>query len=151
MSATGQFQPESVQATSLAAVQAYSVPLDRCAQASSVVLVIQTQTITNSLFHFSASQALDVVVGPSYADPSLLPPRVLGGHQRDDWSRDRAEVLRSFITTTVREESQVTVTPQGRHRRPPVGFELETNCFQFYAIANLDTIYTVYRPQSLQP
>ena len=23
-------------------------------------------------------------------------------------------------------------------RAPPVGFELETNCFQFYAIANLD-------------
>ena len=41
----------------------------------------------------------------------------------------RAEVRRSFITTTVREESQVT---------PQVGFELETNGFQFYAIANLD-------------
>ena len=44
----------------------------------------------------------------------------------------RAEVRRSCITTTVRDESQVT--PQG----PPVGFELETNGFQFYAIANLD-------------
>ena len=39
------------------------------------------------------------------------------------------EIRRSFITTTVREESQVT---------PQVGFELETNGFQFYAIANLD-------------
>ena len=45
---------------------------------------------------------------------------------------DRADVRRSFITTTVWEESQVT-------RAPPVGFELETNGFQFYAIANLDT------------
>ena len=40
-----------------------------------------------------------------------------------------AEVRRSFIATTVRDESQVT---------PPVGFELETNGFQFNAIANLD-------------
>ena len=45
----------------------------------------------------------------------------------------RAEDRRSFITPTVREESQVT--PQ---RAPPVGFELEINGFQFYAIANLD-------------
>ena len=33
-------------------------------------------------------------------------------------------------------------------RAPPVGFELETNCFQFYAIANLDKtslIYQVYQ------
>ena len=47
----------------------------------------------------------------------------------------RAEVRRSFITTTVREESQVT---------PQVGFELETNGFQFYAIANLDKTYQLY-------
>ena len=52
----------------------------------------------------------------------------------------RAEVRSSFMITTTtawaREESQVP--PQGRLRTPPVGFELETNCFQFYAIANLD-------------
>ena len=42
----------------------------------------------------------------------------------------RAEVRRSFNTTTVLDESQVT----------PVGFELATNGFQFYAIANLDKI-----------
>ena len=47
----------------------------------------------------------------------------------------RAEVRRSFITTTVREESQVT---------PQVGFELETNGFQFYAIANLDKTSLMY-------
>ena len=28
--------------------------------------------------------------------------------------------------------------PGNTTRVPPVGFELETNCFQFYAIANLD-------------
>ena len=39
--------------------------------------------------------------------------------------QSRAEVRRSFIITTVRDESQVT-------------FELETNGFQLYAIANLD-------------
>ena len=39
-----------------------------------------------------------------------------------------AEVRRSFITTTVREESQV-------------GFGLENNGFQFCAIANLDKTY----------
>ena len=44
-----------------------------------------------------------------------------------------AEVHRSFIATTVREDSQVT--PQGE---PQVGFELQTNSFQCYAIANLD-------------
>ena len=46
---------------------------------------------------------------------------------------DRAEVRRSFITTTVRDE-----IPGHTTRAPPVGFELETNGFQFYAIANLD-------------
>ena len=40
----------------------------------------------------------------------------------------------SFIATTDREESQVS--PQAG--APLVGFELETNGFQFYAIANLD-------------
>ena len=44
----------------------------------------------------------------------------------------RAEVRRSFITTTVRDE-----IPGHTTRAPPVGFELETNSFQFYAIANL--------------
>ena len=28
--------------------------------------------------------------------------------------------------------------PRSHHKRPPVGFELETNGFQFYATANLD-------------
>ena len=43
----------------------------------------------------------------------------------------RAEVRRSFITTTVRDPGHTTKAPQ-------VGFELETNGFQFYVIANLD-------------
>ena len=29
-------------------------------------------------------------------------------------------------------------------RAPPVGFKLETNGFQFYAIANLDNIYMTH-------
>ena len=43
----------------------------------------------------------------------------------------KAEVRRSFITTTVRDELESQVTPQG------------TNGFQFYAIANLDKIYNI--------
>ena len=47
----------------------------------------------------------------------------------------KAEVGRrgSFITTTVRDK-----IPGHTTRAPPVGFELETNGLQFYAIANLD-------------
>ena len=41
-----------------------------------------------------------------------------------------AEVRRSFITTGR--------FPGHTTRAPPVGFELEINDFQFYAIANLD-------------
>ena len=74
----------------------------------------------------------------------------------------KAEVRRSFITTTVRDDCSgpkphtpghtTRVTPQGRHwrptvsssvplpttRAPPVGFELATIGIQFSAIANLD-------------
>ena len=46
--------------------------------------------------------------------------------------RVKAEVRHSFITTTVREQIP------GHTTRAPVGFELATNCIQFYAIANLD-------------
>ena len=48
----------------------------------------------------------------------------------------RAEVRRSIITTTVRDESQVT--PPGCNRS-----ELKTNGFRFYDIANLDKTVTV--------
>ena len=47
---------------------------------------------------------------------------------------NRAEVRRSFITTTVRDEGHTT-------RAPPVGFEWRptvSTAFQFYAIAHLD-------------
>ena len=46
-------------------------------------------------------------------------------------TRRRAEVRSSFITTTARIPGHTT-------RAPPIGFELETNGFQFYAIANLN-------------
>ena len=46
--------------------------------------------------------------------------------------RKKAEVRRSFITTTVRDQSPWS------HKGPTVGFELATNCIQVYAIANLD-------------
>ena len=42
----------------------------------------------------------------------------------------KAEVRRSFITTTVREQHLT--------RAPPVGFELATNGIECYVIANLD-------------
>ena len=45
----------------------------------------------------------------------------------------KAEVCRSFITTTVWDESQVSA------------IELETNCFQFYAIAVIRTFYASNR------
>ena len=46
----------------------------------------------------------------------------------------KAEVRRSFITTTVREQR-----PRSHHKGATGGFELATNSIQFYAIANLDT------------
>ena len=60
----------------------------------------------------------------------------------------KAEIRSSFITTTVRDQrpwSSSQVTPQGRQRTAQVGFELATNCIQFYAIANLDKTYLILR------
>ena len=48
--------------------------------------------------------------------------------------KTKAEVRRSFITTTVREQR-----PRSHHKGATGGFELATNSIQFYAIANLDT------------
>ena len=38
--------------------------------------------------------------------------------------------------------------PRSYQRAPPVGFELETNGFQFYAIANLDKPCHMYQPST---
>ena len=48
----------------------------------------------------------------------------------------KEEVRGSFITTTVLE--QLNNVPGHSTRAPQVGFELVTNCIQFYAIANLN-------------
>ena len=51
----------------------------------------------------------------------------------------RAEVRRSFITTTVREEHHNLKGATG-----PGRFELETNGFQFCAMVNLDKTSLVW-------